>query len=60
MSEIRTRLTENTGPSSGSSGAPSPYLSTAAYKLTHNLPRFFGLVAANTFLVRCVCRQRLF
>lgn len=54
MGEIRTRVTENAAPVSGSSGAPSPYLLTAAYKLTHNLPRFFGLVAANTFLAGCV------
>lgn len=50
MGEVRARLTEH----GSGSGAPSPYLSTAAYKLTHNLPRFFGLVAANTFLARCV------
>lgn len=51
MAEVRARLATE------GSAAPSPYLSTAAYKLTNNLPRFFGLVAANTFLARCVASK---
>jgi hypothetical protein len=54
MAEVRARLTEGGGSPGGGAAPLSPYLSTALYKLTHNLPRLFGLVAANTFLARSV------
>lgn len=54
MTEVRARLAEGSSSPGAATGAPSAYLSTAAYKLAHNLPRLFGLAAANTFLARCV------